>query len=110
MKLFGFLSYICIQTTAIFFSYCKNFTIEHGAFKFIDGYTLYSNTNDITVEEGNMFLTYILPQLKYEKIEGFIGLSSEKVVEKISKILGNNGFFLAKDKSTGKLSIVSVQD
>lgn len=110
MKLFVFLSYICIQTIAIFCSYCQEFTIKSGAFKFIDGNTLYNNTNNIKVKKGTIFLTYILPQLKYKKIEGYAGLSSDDVVKKISKILGDNGFFLAKDRGTGKLSIVGVQD
>ena len=46
----------------------------------------------------------------YKKVEGLEELSSDGVVKKISAILGHNGFFLAKDKSTGRLSIVGVQD
>lgn len=46
----------------------------------------------------------------YKKVEGLEELSSDDVVKKISAILGDNGFFLAKDKGTGKLSIVGVQD
>lgn len=48
--------------------------------------------------------------MEYKKVKGFGELSSKNVVEKISGILGDNGFFLAKDKGTGNLSIVGVQD
>ena len=111
MKLFGFLSYICIQTTAIFFSYSKNFTIKPGQFKLIiAGEEWYSNSDDLRVDENETFNS-IINRLTFEAKDKSCRLTDNDAIrKKIVDILKKEDLFIAKDKSTGHLSIVSAQD
>lgn len=106
MKLFGFLNCICIYI-AIFCSYCKNFTIKPGQFKLIiAGEGWYSNSDNLRVDENETFNS-IINRLTFEAKDKSCRLTDNAAIrKKIVDILGKEDLFLAKDKSTGHLSIM----
>ena len=113
MKLFGFLNYIYIYIAAIFCSYSKGekFTINHGQFRLLLGSKEeYSNNNNLTVSEHETFNT-IINKLTFKAKNEFCELKDENAIKtKIIEILTKEDLFLAKDKKTGKLSIVKYGD
>ena len=104
---------IYIYIAAIFCSYSKGekFTINHGQFRLLLGSKEeYSNNNNLTVSEHETFNT-IINKLTFKAKNEFCELKDGNAIKtKIIEILTKEDLFLAKDKKTGKLSIVKYGD